>query len=216
LRDLTSSDHTIKLDTDAGPIRLVDVGWGWGNGLRAAIEGSFRAKGIATIPTQRENSSLMPLANEGGMTRTYALMANITHDLPFHFSTTPLQPHVGADVGYGWLDFGSASGSGYGPFALPQGNRYTRPTSVRFGSDGAFAYQAIVGDAMPLRLPPAISTTVGYRFFGIGPIDSPADRTAADASSHISGGARSISTHDHFTERTDTVLINVRYAFGAQ
>ena len=211
--DLLSANQTTKVYTDAGALGLVDVGWGWGNGLRTEIEGSYRSNAVSGISTRRVNGDLSPLSNTSGTARTYAVMANIEYDLPIRNSAFSIQPYVGAGAGYGWLDLGNASGNGYGTFALPQANTYRGSTSVQFGSAGAFAYQAIVGASMPLRILPGLALTAEYRFFGMARVDTPVSRTAANSTNLINGAVPSASTHNGFTEQDNAVLIGLRYTF---
>ncbi|MDR3530445.1 MAG: outer membrane beta-barrel protein [Rhodopila sp.] len=214
--DLLSSNETTKVSTDLGPVGLVGLGWRYGNGLRTEIEGSYRTNDVSGIATRRVNGALLPLGNAGGSARTYAIMANIAYDIPFQPFGLPLQPYVGAGVGYGWLDFNNANGDGYGTFALPQGNSYTGPTVVSFGSAGAFAYQAIVGASLPLRILPGLEATLEYRFFGMARADVPVDRMAANQTNLINGAVPSFATHNGFEVHDNAILIGLRYTFGGR
>ena len=212
--DLLSANQTTKIETNLGGLGSADVGWGLGNGLRADIEGSYRSNDIAGISRRREDGGMLQLSNTTGSARTYAVMANVKYDLPLHTLGLPIQPYVGAGAGYGWLDLGSASGNGYGTLALPQENTYIGPTSVGFGSAGAFAYQAIVGASMPLRILPGLSLTLEYRFFGTARADVPINRTAANTTNLVNGAVPSASSHNGFTEQDNAILIGIRYTFG--
>jgi opacity protein-like surface antigen len=212
--DLLSANETTKVETNIGGLGLVDIGCGFGNGLRAEIEGSYRSNGISGISTLRQNGNLLPLSNATGSVRTFAVMANVKYDLPFHTPALPIQPYVGGGAGYGWLDLGNASGNGVGRFALPQGNSFTGPTLVDFGSGGAFAYQAIAGASMPLRVLPGLSLTLEYRFFGTARVDVPVGRTAANTTNFVNGAVPSAATHNGFTEQNNAILIGLLYTFG--
>jgi opacity protein-like surface antigen len=45
----TSSDSTTQIGTNPGPVGLVGLGWGFGNGLRAELEGSFRVNNVSGV-----------------------------------------------------------------------------------------------------------------------------------------------------------------------
>jgi OmpA-OmpF porin, OOP family len=142
----------MKIDTDLGPLGVIALGWGFGNGLRAEIEGSYRSNGISSIATLRTNGRTLPLTNASGSAETYAVMANFAFDIPVHRFGWPVQPYIGAGVGYGWLNFNNAQGNGTTTFHLPDDNTFgPGPDLVSFGSAGAFAYQAIVGMSLPLQ-----------------------------------------------------------------
>lgn len=73
---LSSSHDTTKVYTDTGPLGVAAIGWGFGNGLRAEIEGSYRSNSISGISTLRGNGQTLPLSNVRGSAQTYAVMAN--------------------------------------------------------------------------------------------------------------------------------------------
>ena len=67
---------TPQRSTDTGPLGVAAIGWGFGNGLRAEIEGSYRSNSISGISTLRGNGQTLPLSNVRGSAQTYAVMAN--------------------------------------------------------------------------------------------------------------------------------------------
>ena len=70
---LSSPQKNTKIYTDAGPVGLVDLGWGFGNGLRAEIEGSIRSNDVSGFSTRRASGELRPLGSASGSAKTYAL-----------------------------------------------------------------------------------------------------------------------------------------------
>jgi OmpA-OmpF porin, OOP family len=42
-----------NIHTDPGPVGIVALGWGFGNGLRAEVEGSYRSNSVSDISTLR-------------------------------------------------------------------------------------------------------------------------------------------------------------------
>jgi OOP family OmpA-OmpF porin len=209
---LLSSNDLTKIYTNPGPLGIAGLGWGYGNGFRTEIEGSFRSNDIGGISTRRVNGQLLPLGNVSGTARTYAVMANIQYDVPFHPFGLPMQPYFGGGLGYGWLDLANASGNGFGTLPLSRGNSFNGVTDVRFGSAGAFAYQAMAGASLPIL--PGLEATVEYRFFGMMRADVPVDRVAANTTNTINGAIPSASTHNGFDARDNAILIGLRYSFG--
>jgi OmpA-OmpF porin, OOP family len=212
---LLSLHKATKIDTDVGPVGLAALGWGFGNGLRAEIEGSYRADQISAILTHRVNGSLEGLGEPGGTARTYAVMANAAYDIPVRPFGLPLQPYVGAGAGYGWLDLGNAGGIGFGTLALPDNNTFgPSPVTVGFGSAGAFAYQAIAGASWPLNILHGLDLTLEYRFFGMARTEIPVTRTAI-TSDTVNGQIPREGTLNAFTPQNSAVLLGLRYRFGA-
>lgn len=211
--DLESSPQKgTKVYTGVGPVGLVDLGWGFGNGLRAEIEGSYRSNEVSGFSTRRNTGQLEPLGNPSGNAKTYALMANIEYDIPFHPFGLPLRPYVGAGLGYSWLDFGNGGGAGY--TTIVEGNNSnTGPVAVSFGSAGAFAYQAMVGASLPLPTVLGLELTMEYRFFGTAKADVPVDRVSTDGDT-INGATFSEQGHNGFILADQAILIGLRYSFG--
>jgi hypothetical protein len=157
---------------------------------------------------------LEPLANASGNASTYAVMANVAYDIPLHPFGLPLQPYVGAGVGWAWLDMGNAQGNGFATFRVPVNNTVSGPDLVTFGTAGAFAYQAMAGASLPLAILPGLSATLEYRFFGTAREDVPVDRSLAGGNT-VNGVVPTSSTHTGFFEANHAILIGLRYAFGA-
>jgi opacity protein-like surface antigen len=214
LPPLQSSKGTTKIDTSLGPVGLAALGWGFGNGLRVELEGSYRSDNIGNISTLRVDGAKHALTNVNGNAATYAVMTNLEYDVPLQPFGVPVQPYVGAGVGYGWLDLGSANGNGSATFRLPDNNTFSGPDTVSFGTAGAFAYQAIVGAALPIQKTPGLQLTFEYRFFGVARADVPVTR-ATTTGDLVNGMLPSSHTHDGFEVHDSAVLIGLRYAFGA-
>jgi OmpA-OmpF porin, OOP family len=211
---LLSSKKMTKLYTDAGETGLAALGWKFGNGFRTEIEGSYRSNGVDGVSTRRTNGLLEPLTGVGGDAATYAVMTNVAYEIPVHPLGLPLRPYVGAGLGYAWLDPTNVRGTGFGVFSLPQQNTFTGLDAVRFGQAGAFAYQAIVGASLPLHVLPGLELTANYRFFGTAVAYVPINRTALGGDT-VNGVVPSNATRDRFETHANTVLIGVRYRFGA-
>jgi OmpA-OmpF porin, OOP family len=122
-----------------GPRVDLGGGWGFGNGLRAEIEGDFM-----------RNSTTTP---NGGDLKS-GVMANVIYD--FVGLVPYVQPYFGVGAGYQWQTEQNPHGS------VP-GFSY----SGRSGTRGAFAYQAILGMAYPIEAVPGLALTAEYRFMGL-------------------------------------------------
>jgi OOP family OmpA-OmpF porin len=80
---------------------LLLVGWGFGNGLRAEVEGNYRQNDIDKVggfPGYGVRGSAL------GIQRTYGAMANLLYD--FRIPGVPwVVPYVGGGVGYAWREW---------------------------------------------------------------------------------------------------------------
>jgi OOP family OmpA-OmpF porin len=193
---MSSSQTTTKVYNNPGRIGLGAVGWGFGNGLRTEIEGSYRSNSVSGISTLRTDGLTLPLSNITGTVRTYAVMANIVYDVPFHPFGSPLQPYVGAGAGYARLNTNDVRGNGFGTFRLADGNTFgPGPDLVSFGRAGAFAYQAIAGMSLPLSILPGLQATLEYRFFGTARADVQVTRVTTTGDL-VNGVLPSNNTHN--------------------
>ena len=208
-----SSQDATRIYTNPGPIGLAALGWRFGDGLRAEVEGSDRADSISGIATRRQNGLMVPLADIGGSARTYAILANLVYDIPLRRLELPVRPYIGAGLGYGWLDLDSAEGDGFGAFRLPRGNIFTGPDLVTFGAAGAFAYQAMAGIAMPLHAVPGLELTAEYRFFGMSQAVIPVTRVTT-TNDVVNGVLPSGMARNGFGLADNAVLIGMRYEFA--
>ena len=68
------------------------LGYGFGNGLRAEIEGNYRTNDVKSW-----NSTTAPRAPGSGRLDTYGVMGNVLYD--FNFGS-PFVPYIGAGAGY--------------------------------------------------------------------------------------------------------------------
>jgi OOP family OmpA-OmpF porin len=182
-------NHAYSFDT--GAAGQVSVGYGFGYGLRAEIEGDYfhndvDGHGPNALP-QRVN----------GTEQKYGGMANVLYDFDFGL---PVYPYVGVGVG---------------GQAVEHDRFYSQPTTaallpvyVNTQSKGQFAYQGIAGVALPLSFVPGLSATLEYRFLGmfnpIGPYDGyTVNRANPDG----------ITTHRNFSNNlNNTIMVGLRYA----
>jgi len=141
--------YNTRWSFDPGFSGQASIGYGFGNGLRAEIEGDFLSN------TVRGFGPVFPSHRAGGSEEKYGGMVNALYD--FHLGL-PVFPYLGIGVGGQLMNHYDFNQSTPG-FVFPP-----RPGANQ--STGAFAYQAIAGLAFPVRAVPGLSFTVEYRFLG--------------------------------------------------
>jgi opacity protein-like surface antigen len=182
---LTGAQRNGSVEFNYGWVGVLSLGYGYGNGLRAEIEGSYRENEVDGASGFQALSR--PLRSDG-KARSYGVMANAFYDFDLGAGSF-IHPYVGAGLGFQWHEYsGVRVAGGNGSFTVD-------------GDQGRFAYQAIVGAAFPIN--PNLSVTAEYRFMGTQPPE--VDARAAN-------GARGTADVDNFNH---SLLIGLRYAFGA-
>ncbi|MCO6419570.1 OmpA family protein [Siccirubricoccus sp. KC 17139] len=133
-----------KYENDGlGGLGLASIGWGFGNGLRAEVEGNFRQNGI-----ERTTGPGGARVASGGYLNNYGVMVNAFYDFQLG---GPISPYLGVGVGYGWVEAKNIRIAG---------------TTVH-DTDSQFAYQGIAGAAYSLgAYVPGLYLTGEYRFYG--------------------------------------------------
>jgi outer membrane protein OmpA-like peptidoglycan-associated protein len=169
-----------SLSMGLGAAGIGSIGWGYGNGLRAEVEFAYRYNGVVgavyPLPTGHIASS--------GAENKYGPMVNGFYD--FNMIGPSLVPYIGVGAGYQWV---SASEGNLG-------------VHLATGTAGAFAYQAMLGAAMPIANVPGLSLTAEYRFMGLS-----GDRSYSGGPLHDT-----IVRTDNFNH---SILIGLRYSFNA-
>jgi outer membrane protein OmpA-like peptidoglycan-associated protein len=134
-----------KSEYDAGYVGLGTVGWGFGNGFRAEIEGGYRRNDLRSVRNSTEPN--------GGALGTYSAMLNGLYDIDpgalFGVESYGFMPHVGVGVGWARPRFDNAKSY--------NGN------TISGKSDG-FAYQGIAGVSYAIM--PQLKLDLDYRYFG--------------------------------------------------
>ena len=181
-------------DEDIGFVGLGSLGFGFGNGLRAEVEGNYRESEIDRItgPTGRVGSS--------GYLRQYGVMGNVLFDFDLSsFGIRPdgFMPYIGGGAGYVWTDIKNARlNVGASGYRLDD-------------SDGNLAYQAIVGAAWGLGgAVPGLSFTSEVRYFGTLDPKVNLDRTSGAAQAGVPGSLK-------LDNNNISVLLGLRYALLA-
>jgi OOP family OmpA-OmpF porin len=165
---------------------VLSVGYGFGNGLRLELEGSYRQNEVDTIKADRIGA----LARAGGTARSYGVMFNALYD----FNLGAVAPYVGVGAGYQIQELSDVRANPPGGVARIDGDQ------------GAFAYQAIVGVALPIASVPGLALTAEYRFMGTMGHD-------IDGTVTPTGGTPARFTFDA-DDLNHSIMFGVRYNFG--
>ncbi len=186
----TGTTRSITGEFDNGFGGVLSVGYGFGNGLRAEIEGNYRQNDVGKL------SSRGALTGVGGTVRSYGVMANALYDFDLGM---PVVPYLGAGVGYAWTEYDTVRSRA----TFPGGN------SVNFDdTDGQFAYQGIVGLAFPISGVPGLAITGEYRFFGtLEPSVGGVSRNGTTGA--ITRVSADTENYNH------SIFLGLRYAFNA-
>jgi outer membrane protein OmpA-like peptidoglycan-associated protein len=132
-----------------GPVGEVSVGYGFGNGLRAEVEGNYSYNPFSGL-----SSPPAGVTNFGGHEEKYGGLVNVLYD--FYGVSPYVVPYVGVGIGYEW--------------AQEQGLHYTQGGTTYFGGSsakGSLAYDAKLGAAVPIPAAPGLALTAEYRFLGM-------------------------------------------------
>jgi len=169
---------------------VISLGYGFGNGVRAEIEGNYRQNDVDSVSGFTATGAPR---TSGGTARSYGVMANALFD----FDMGPgayFHPYIGIGAGYVVHDYDNV-------FVRNAGS----VTSID-GNDGQFAYQAILGAAFPLpQITPGLALTAEYRFMGTMSPELDATRNVGGA---ITRGKAEVDNFNH------SLFVGLRYAFG--
>ena len=203
--DITASGSG-NLKSGVGPTGVLSLGWGFGNGFRAEIEGNY----IANKFNGASGTSSLTGAPAGGIFNTaggweqkFGGMLNGFYD--FNGLVPWLIPFVGVGVGYEAVSLHGVTISGPGPVGIPIQNSITNSTQ------GSFAYQAMLGAALPISAAPGLAITAEYRFMGLAGTRNYSSTTTLGLGGGIPGSGTTKISSDY----NHAVLIGFRYAFGA-
>lgn len=207
----TSQSGNTRIGTDPGPVGVLGLGWGFGNGLRAEVEGSYRSNDLASLETRRVSGALVAHPGARGRVASHAVMANLFYDFDLGGFGLSLRPYVGAGIGYGWLRHDNVTADATFLVSLP-GNSMVLPGRVTSnGTGGAFTYQAIGGVAVPLRSVPGLGVTAEYRYFAMDDAEIRGERAVFGA---VGGVPPVTCGTGYFDNRNHSILIGLRYAFN--
>ena len=174
---------------DWGYVGVLSLGWGFGNGLRAEIEGSYRENAVSSY---KYNNITQPSSN--GTVTSYGVMANILYDIDLGGALGGLTPYVGVGGGYIWQEY-----SDVGVRVSGTSNDFYNGTS------GAFGGQAIVGLSLPISSVPGLAVTAEYRFMA----------TAGHNLDSNTVDGEKLKANADVDNFNHSMLIGLRYAFNA-
>jgi outer membrane protein OmpA-like peptidoglycan-associated protein len=187
----TTASRSGTAEFNYGYVGVLSLGYGFGNGVRAEIEGSYRENEVDSV--SGFPGLARPLRSDG-TARSYGVMANALYDIDLGPGSF-VMPYVGVGAGYIWHEYDGTSVTSGG-------------TRVDIdGSQGRFAYQAIVGAAFPISAVPGLAITAEYRF--LGTLQPEIDATARTAG--VAGVTRGEAEVDNYNH---SLLLGIRYAFG--
>jgi OOP family OmpA-OmpF porin len=169
-----------------GAVVVVSLGYGFGNGLRAEIEGDYRGNSGKNNP-----QGLGFPATAGGNEQKAGGMVNVLYD--FVGMVPMVQPYVGVGAGYQAVIEQNLS-------ITPLGGVSARADN---GHKGSFAYQAILGMAFPIDAMPGLAVTAEYRFMGLA--------GHRDYSATLAGTPGTLTQNNNYNH---SILVGFRYAFG--
>jgi outer membrane protein OmpA-like peptidoglycan-associated protein len=200
-----------KLNGSTGFAGVASLGWGFGNGLRAEIEGDFLSNHSSNL-TSNNGTALNVFAGGGTTEKKYGGMFNVLYD--FNGLTPFFVPYVGAGVGYQWINenwsFNNNSNFALFGNTFPAGG--IRESGQ--GTEGSFAYQGIAGAAFPLPMVmPGLALTAEYRFMGTTGNRSYSGRvqTLTAAPSVYRTAPAGITLGQSYNNQ---ILVGLRYNFG--
>ncbi|MFD1111518.1 OmpA family protein [Pseudoroseomonas ludipueritiae] len=185
-----------SIEFDEGFGGVISVGYGFGNGLRAEIEGNYRQGDVDTMKAGIGGR----LPGISGTVRTYGAMANVLFDLPLALPV-PVTPYIGGGVGYAWTDYDNVGSRFY---TANGGNG--RSFNID-DTDGNFAFQGIAGVAFPIAAVPGLAVTAEYRFFGT--LDPKVSGASRDQNGPVIAQKFETENYNH------SAFIGLRYAFNA-
>jgi hypothetical protein len=196
---------TFKTDGESAEFSLgfggvISLGWGFGNGLRAEIEGSYRRN--ETDQYTLHSGWGGPKNTAVGTASSYGPMVNVLYDFDLGGRFGGLTPYLGIGAGYIWQNYDDVGYRSGGPL----GTQWTKSTySSSSGDPGAFAGQVIAGLSLPISAIPGLSVTAEYRF--LGTTGHNFDRNNIDG--RVFSADVDVDNYNH------SIFLGMRYAFNA-
>lgn len=181
-----------QMGFDLGGVGVLSLGWGFRNGIRLEIEGSYRSN---EVDSANGAAGLASPGAHGGRQDSYGLMGNVLLDL---IRIGPFTPYIGLGAGYlvtGFNDVNGRPGDG----------------SLRLRADdtgGAFAFQGMAGIGFAIDQVPGLSVTAEYRYLESLGASIPVSYVNAAGATVLTGKADTESRNQSF-------LLGLRYAFNA-
>lgn len=175
----------LSADFAWGYVGVLSLGWGFGNGLRAEIEGSYRSNDVADFKSGGANQS-----GHTGTATSYGAMLNLLYDINIGNSLGGITPYVGVGGGYILHDYDEV------------GTNVGGVKNVLSGDSGNWGGQAIAGLSLPISSVPGLAMTAEYRFM----------MTSGHEIESVNDGSRIKFNVDNVNH---SLLVGLRYAFNA-
>jgi OmpA-OmpF porin, OOP family len=142
-KDFTAKPGNTKIITKNGWTGEASVGYGFGNGFRAEVEGDYINDGFSK--TKYAGTDYRSRGSEA----RYGVFVNALYD--FDIGVPYIFPYVGAGIGYQEDSFSKLNFDG----------------ATFNKTKGSLAYQGIVGMSFPIAYVPGLSATLEYRFVAL-------------------------------------------------
>jgi OOP family OmpA-OmpF porin len=181
-----ATSSTGDMRSNLGPVVVLSLGYGFGNGLRAEIEADYRQNNGFNNP-----AGFGAPANGGGSEQKVGGMVNVLYD--FVGLVPMVQPYIGVGVGYQQV---IEQNLHFQQIGFPA-------ASTQSSSKGALGYQAILGVAFPVAAMPGLAITGEYRFMGLA-----GNRTYSGTYNGVVGRFATGQDFNH------SLLVGFRYNFG--
>ncbi|MGI4976199.1 MAG: OmpA family protein [Janthinobacterium lividum] len=170
------------------------VGYGFGNGLRAEIEGHYLNNDVNNYVRTAIASSTT------GHTESYGGLANVLYDFNlsnFGISGIPVTPYLGVGAGYMWTHLS------------PLSSVFNDGTVLRTGgTNGSVAYQGIAGISYDIAALPGLAVTAEYRYLG------QLNQDAYQATYYRGPGVISKGNAKFDDQHNHSIMVGLRYAFN--
>jgi outer membrane protein OmpA-like peptidoglycan-associated protein len=208
------------LKGSSGFVGLVSLGWGFGNGLRAEIEGNYRYNSNSGFSGGNAFGLNGSSVSGGSREQKFGPMVNLLYD--FNGVSSWVVPYLGVGVGYQAINenWNLSNTNGFSAAAFsPTATANFFPGSIHasgHSTEGSFAYQAILGAAFPFPSIPGLAITAEYRFLGTA---GTRDYSGAVTATGISAGnvvtTRSAPAGINLgSNYNHAILVGLRYNFG--
>jgi len=194
--------ETGNIRSNGGFAGIGSVGWGFGNGLRAELEGSWLSQ---STRVGGFNNVLGTSLHGGGQLQTVGGAVNAFYD--FNGLSIPVVPFVGIGAGYGQTYL-----SNYQIYTPGAQTVWNASNSAK----GGFIGNAFLGAAYNVPGVPGLALTAEYRFSGqfsnqtfSGHVTGQSSTAGVVAAAGSNGSLRLSDQYNN------SLLLGVRYAFNA-
>ncbi len=204
---------------NTGVAGVVNMGYGFGNGFRAELEGFYRANGVSNALFYTGKVGQGNLNATAGTLRNYGFMLNAYYDVDPNFfpeSARFFQPYIGVGLGFGYVQMQNVRGRESNNQNQNQNQTNYLEVDASKGG-GNLAYQGIVGAAFAVdSVMPGLAVTAEYRYYGMLGVPMQAKVTQV-TNNNGQGTERRLASTDSFRPSFggSSVLLGLRLALDA-